>query len=97
MEVVTPTLLQQSLARARKRAQQTLWIPRVDLGLPLESYEDEGDTVNVSLGEGMDFGILSYNVSLSGSGESCGMADPRLISAGGGRRGAAHSPFRSTL
>lgn len=59
-----------------KRAQQTLWIPRVTSGLPLESYEDEGDTVDVSLGEGVDFGILRYSVSLSGSGKSCDTADP---------------------
>lgn len=55
--LASPTLLQQSLAHARKGAQQTLWIPRVDFGLPLESYEDEGDTVDVSLGREWTLGF----------------------------------------
>lgn len=38
------------LPMLRQRAQQTRWILRVDFGLPLESYEDEVDTVAVSLG-----------------------------------------------
>lgn len=73
---VLGSLSSNPLVHARQESPTNSLDSEGDPGLPLESYEDEGDTVDVSLGEGVDFGILRYSVSLSGSGKSCDTADP---------------------